>query len=257
MPKRKKTEYPIRTRFAKDIVAEVMFPEKQTGKVAILASGLPASPTKNKVLQFLAKQGYVAIFPRYRGTWESEGNFLEKSPAQDIHDVILDIVKRKTIKDLFSGETKRVRVNAVHLFGSSFGGPAVLLNSQLPIVKKIIAISPVIDWKKAGEDEPFDFFVRFTQECFGDAFRVRHQRDWQKIIRTDFYNPIDHTSKIDGKKVFIIHTKDDTIVPYEPIMPFVGKTHSTYYLKPKGGHLSFSHLTHKFYWKKISRFLKN
>lgn len=260
MPKLKKVEYPkypIRARFARDIVAEVMFPEKQTGKVAILASGLPASPTKNKVLQFLAKQGYVAISPRYRGTWESEGNFLEKSPTQDIHDVISDIVKHKTIKDLFSGETKRARVNAVHLFGSSFGGPAVLLNSRLPIVKKIIAVSPVIDWKKEGEDDPFDSFVRFTREGFGDAFRVRHHKDWQKLIKTDFYNPIDHTSKIDGKKVFIIHTKDDKVVPYEPLIPFVTKTHITYYLKPKGGHLSFSHITHKFYWKKISQFLKN
>lgn len=249
--------YPVRTRFAKDIVAEVMFPEKQTGKIAILASGLPASPTKNKVLQFLAEQGYVAIFPRYRGTWESEGNFLEKSPALDIRDIILDITKRKIIKDLFSGETKRVRVNAVHLFGSSFGGPAVLFNSQFPIVKKIIAISPVIDWKKEGEDEPFDFFVRFIKEGFGDAFRTKHFKDWQKLIKTDFYNPIDHTPSIDGKKVFIIHTKDDKIVPHEPLMPFVEKTHAAYYLKPKGGHLSFSHITHKFYWKKISRFLKH
>lgn len=250
-----KNSYPIRTRFAKTIVAEVMFPKKQTGKVAIIAIGLPSSPSKNKVLQFLAGQGYVVIFPRYRGTWESEGNFLEKSPAQDIYDVISNLTKHKVIKDLFSGETKRVRVTAIHLFGSSFGGPAVLFNSQLPIVKKIIAISPVIDWKKEGEDEPFDFFVRFTKECFGSAFRTRHQKDWQKLIKTDFYNPIQHTSSIDGKKTFIIHTKDDKVVPYEPLMPFAEKTCSAYYLKPKGGHLSISHLTHLFYWKKISRFL--
>lgn len=254
---KKLTDYPIRVRFAKDIVAEVMFPEKQTGKVAILASGLPSSPSKNKVLQFLAAQGYVAIFPRYRGTWESEGNFLEKSPALDIHDVILDIAKRKIIKDLFSGETKHVRVTVIHLFGSSFGGPAVLLNSHLPIVKKIIAISPVIDWKKDGEDEPFDFFVRFTKECFGDAFRTKHPKDWQKLVKTDFYNPIQHTPSIEGKKIFIIHTKDDKVVPYQPLVQFVENTHSTYYLKPKGGHLSLSHLTHSFYWKKIIAFLKS
>jgi esterase/lipase len=253
----KKIFHPIRTRFAKDIVAEIIFPKKQTGKVAIIAIGLPSSPSKNKVLQFLARQGYVAIFPRYRGTWESEGNFLEKSPALDIRDVISDLTKHKVIKDLFSDETKRVRVNAVHLFGSSFGGPAVLLNSHLPIVKKIVAISPVIDWKKEGEDEPFDFFVRFTQEGFGSAFRVRYQKDWQKLIKTDFYNPIQHTSSIDGKKIFIIHTKDDKVVPYDSLIPFTEKTRSLYYLKPQGGHLSLSHLTHLFYWKKISHFLKN
>lgn len=257
MTTQKNKIYPIRTRFAKDIVAEVMFPKKQTGKVVIIAIGLPSSPSKNKVLQFLAKQGYVAIFPRYRGTWESEGNFLEKSPAQDIRDVILDLVKRKAVKDLFTGKTKRVRVNAIHLFGSSFGGPAVLLNSQLPIVKKIITLSPVIDWKLHGTSQPFPAFIKFTSLAFGGAFRLKRYKDWQKIVKTDFYNSMDHTSSVDGKKVFIIHTKNDKIVPYEPLIPFVQKTHATYYLKPKGGHLSFSHLTHKFYWKKISQFLKN
>ena len=247
--------YPIRTRFAKNIVAEIIFPAKQTGKVAIIAVGLPSSPSKNKVLQFLASQGYVAIFPRYRGTWESEGNFLTKSPAQDIRDVISDLTKRKVIKDFFTGETKHVRVNTIHLFGSSFGGPAALLNSRLPIVKKIIAISPIIDQKKEGEDEPFDPFVRFIQEGFGDAFRVKHQKDWQKLIKTDFYNPIGHTSSIDGRKIFIIHAEDDKVVPYGPLISFAEKTRAAYYLKPKGGHLSLSHLTQQFYWKKISRFI--
>lgn len=253
---RKSPAYPIRTRFAKDIVAEVMFPEIQTGKIAIIASGLPSSPVKKDTLQFLAAQGYVAIFPRYRGTWESEGNFLEHSPAKDIEDVIIDLVKKHSIRDLATNEKNPVRVSVVHLFGGSFGGPAVLMNSHLPIVKKVIAFAPVLDWSVDGEDEPFDFFVRFSCEAFGGAYRVKHIKDWQKIIKTDFYNPIAHTTKIDGKKVFIIHSKDDTIVPYEPIIPFAQKTGATYYLKPKGGHRTFSYISHKFYWKKIEKFLK-
>lgn len=248
--------YPIRTRFEKDIVAEVMFPEKQTGKIAIIASGLPSSPSKKETLQFLAAQGYVAIFPRYRGTWESQGNFLEKSPAKDIEDVITDLVKQRSIRNLATGERESVRVSAVHLFGGSFGGPAVLMNSHLPIVKKVIALSPVLDWSAEGEDEPFDFFVRYTREGYGGAFRTKHLKDWQKLIRTDFYNPIAHTSRIDGSKVFIIHSKDDTNVPYDPVIPFAQKTGATYYLKPKGGHRAFSYLPHKFYWKKIAVFLQ-
>ncbi len=245
----------FRTRFARDIVAEVMFPEKQTGKVAIIASGLPSSPSKKETLRFLASHGYVAIFPRYRGTWESEGNFLEKSPAKDIEDVIADLVKKHSILDLATSEKTSVRVSAVHLFGGSFGGSAVLLNTHLPIVKKVIVLAPVLDWKVDGKDEPFDVFVKFTRDGFGDAFRVKHMSDWQKLVKTDFYNPADHTSRIDGKKVFIIHSKDDTIVPYGPIIPFAEKTGAAYCLKPKGGHRTFSSMPHKFYWKKIAAFL--
>lgn len=247
----------FRTRFAKDIVAEVMFPERQTGKIAIIAIGLPSSPSKSKVLRFLATQGYVAIFPRYRGTWESEGNFLEHSPAKDIEDVIADLVKQRSVRNLATNEQKSVRVSAVHLFGGSFGGPAVLMNSHLPIVKKVIVLSPVLDWSAEGKDEPFDFFVRFSRKAFGGAFRPRHQKDWQKLIKTDFYNPVAHTSRIDGSKAFIIHSKDDTIVPYDPVIPFAQKTNASYYLKPTGGHLGTNVITRKFYWDKIRAFLRS
>ncbi|MDP2630758.1 MAG: prolyl oligopeptidase family serine peptidase [Candidatus Uhrbacteria bacterium] len=253
---RKSPAYPIRTRFARDIVAEVLFPERQTGKVAIIAIGAPSTPYKKETLKFLASHGYVVIFPRYRGTWESAGNFLEKSPAQDIRDIITELVTKRSVYDVATKEKHTIRISAIHLFGGSFGGPAVLLNTHFPIVKKIITLSPVLDWSAEGEDEPFDFFTRFCLEGYGGAFRAKHLKDWQKLIKTDFYNPIAHTASIDGKKVFIIHSKDDTNVPYDPVIPFAAKTGATYYLKPKGGHRGFAYLPHKFYWKKIEKFLK-
>jgi pimeloyl-ACP methyl ester carboxylesterase len=250
----KKKSYPIRTRFTKDIVAEVVLPEHQKGRVAIFCGGLPSSPSKQTLLRFLADQGYVAIFPRYRGTWESQGSFLEKSPAQDVEDIITDLVHHKGIHDFATGEYVPIKVSAVHLFGSSFGGPAVLMNSHLKIVKKIIAISPVIDWKEEGESEPFGPHTRFVEAAFGDAYRLKRKDDWKKLTETDFYDPIAHTDTIDGKKILIIHAQDDTIVPVEPVIPFAEKTGTTYYLKPHGGHSL--DLRHGFLWKKIEAFLK-
>src|SRR3989344_3286087 len=229
-----------------------MLPKKQTGKVAIIASGLPSLP-KGDFMKFLAHQGYVAIHPRYRGTWESGGHFLKKSPVRDIRDVIYELVRKKSEQDIATKTIVRISIKAIHLFGGSFGGPAVLLNSHIPFVKKIIAISPVLDWSKEGEDEPFDWFTRFTDEAFGGAYRLYNKKDWKKLINTDFYNPIAHTSKIDGKKVFILHAKDDTIVPYGSVIPFAEKTGATYYLKPQGNH--HLHITHQFLWKKIKKFL--
>lgn len=250
----KKNTLLIRTRFARDIVAEVFFPEKQTGRVAILATGAPSGSSKKERLQFLADQGYVAIFPRYRGTWESNGWFLKHSPANDIRDVVLELQKKKYVTDIFTREVYPVKVSAVHLFGGSFGGPAVLMNSHLPIIKKVIVYSPVIDWSAEGEDEPFDEFVRYSCEGFGGAYRTKQKSDWKKLVRTDFYNPINHVEKIDGKKIFIIHAKDDTVVPCDPVIPFVEKTGASYYLKPHGGHrIKFEH---RFLWKKIKAFLK-
>lgn len=254
MENMKKKPLSIRTRFAKDIVAEVFFPERQTGKVAVLAIGVPSGSSKKDRLEFLAAQGYVAVYPRYRGTWESEGWFLKHSPAQDLRDVILELEKKKSVADCFSGEKIPIKVSVIHLFGSSFGGPTVLLNTDLPIVKKVIAVSPVIDFSVEGEDEPFHEFVRFSREGFGGAYRVKHTEDWRKLIETDFYNPVAHTKDIDGHKVFIVHAKDDRSVPCDPVIPFAEKTGATYYLKPHGGHSI--RMTHGFLWKKIEAFLK-
>jgi len=251
---KKKPVMSIRTRFARDIVAEVFFPEKQTGKVAILAIGAPSGSSKKERMEFLAARGYVAIYPRYRGTWESGGFFLEHSPASDIRDVILELEKKKFVVDVRTGEKFPLTVSAVHLFGGSFGGPAVLLNTDLPIVKKVIAYSPVIDWSVEGEDEPFDEFVRYSCLGYSGAYRPKHISDWQKLVRTDFYNPIAHVKTIDGKKVFIMHAKDDTNVPCDPVAPFAEKIGASYYLKPHGGHhIKFEH---GFLWKKVGAFLK-
>lgn len=251
---KKLTHSIIRVRFAKDIVAEVYFPFRQTGKVAILAIGAPTSSAKKENLEFLAAQGYVAVFPRYRGTWESSGWFLEQSPAQDVRDVVMELERKRSVVDIATREKVPVKVSAVHLFGGSFGGPAVLLNTDLPIVKKVIATCPVLDWSAEGEDEPFDFFVRYSQEGYGGMYRTKQDKDWDKLIKTDFYNPVAHASRIDGKKVFILHAKDDTNVPVTPVVPFAEKIGATYYLKPHGGHRI--RITQVFLWKKITAFLK-
>jgi alpha-beta hydrolase superfamily lysophospholipase len=128
------------------------------------------------------------------------------------------------------------------------------MNTHLPIVKKVIVVSPVIDWQILGEDEPFDEFVRYSCLGYGGAYRTKQKSDWQKLVQTDFYNPLAHTKAMMGRKVFILHAKDDTNVPVDPVVPFAEKIGASYYLKPHGGH--DLRLEQLFLWKKIEAFLK-
>lgn len=257
MKKSSRVSNPFRTRFAKDIVAEVMLPLRQTGKIIILCSGTPASPNKSNVLRFLSKKGYVAIAVRYRGTWESGGVFLKQSPAQDIADVINEISQKKKVTDLFSLEEIRINAKKIIVIGSSFGGPAALFASTLSHVEKVVLLSPVIDWSVEGEDEPFDFWTRFTSQAFGGAYRVQKKSDWKKLLSHDFYNPLAMKNATDyNKKVFLIHCEDDTVVPIGPSKDFAKRVGIGYYWKSKGGHLGLNYLRHIFYWKKIEKFLK-
>lgn len=254
---RKIQQHLIRTRLAKQIIAEVAMPERQSGKVAIVVSGLPTTPPRRDVLDFLATKGYVVFSIRYRGTWESEGYFLQKSPKQDVKDAIDDIVKSKSFLNLETREKVKIQVRRIHLFGGSFGGPAVLLNSAHKSVDKAVAIAPVIDWQGLGPAEPFNFFVRFTQDGYGDAYRLKQQSDWQKLLQPNFYNPVTDTQFIDPKKCFIIHNKDDVNILFKPVEEFVEKHAIEHYFKPRGGHIGTSSLPRLFFWHKIERFLRS
>lgn len=250
-------KYLIRTRLAKNIICEVAFPERQQGKVALVCAGAPGSPFKKEVLEFLASKGYVALAPRYRGTWESGGIFLEHPPTKDIEDVIEYLAKNKLVVNVLTGEKILLKVKYIDLFGASFGGPAVLLNSKNNKVRKVIAMAPVIDWRNCGAGETFEDYVRFSIEGFVGAYRVRNKNDWKKLLRTDFDNPITMLDKIDSKKCFIIQAQDDDSCPVENVVAFqeLLPTLSVYY-KPKGGHLGVSKIPHKFFWRKIEKFLK-
>src|SRR5437899_10773772 len=82
----------FRTRFKKEIVAEFLPPAhpRKNQKLIILCDGMPSIPGKQPLAGFLAGKGFWIIYPRYRGAWESGGEFLEKSPHRDILDILDD-----------------------------------------------------------------------------------------------------------------------------------------------------------------------
>ena len=85
----------FRTRFKNEIVAEFLAssrPRKKQ-KLIILCDGMPSIPRKQPLSEFLAAKGFWVIYPRYRGAWESGGEFLAKSPHEDILDVLDELPK--------------------------------------------------------------------------------------------------------------------------------------------------------------------
>lgn len=226
-----------RTRFAKDIVAEFYPPTRPSHKVVIFAPGMPGTPdTKSLLARFFNKKGYWFIYPRYRGTWESGGHFMAQEPTQDIVDVIESLAE--PFQALPGGESYLIETPEIYVVGSSFGGAAALLVSSHPKVKKVLTISGVIDWSRPGKDEPLEWmFEEFMPQVFGAGYRMQSADDWKKIQETEFYNPIRQQDKIDASKVLMVHSKDDTVVPYAsaeglsnsldiPLITLKGKGHA-------------------------------
>lgn len=245
----------FRTRFGDDIVAEVLFPTRQEGRVVIFCSGAPSTSSKKELLQFLTEKGYTVMYPRYRGTWESQGEFLKLSPHQDVLDIIDELIKKKKIFSIEEQKWFPVKIKEFILMSVSFGGPAVLLASRHPMVRRVVALAPVIDWKVAGPDEPFPWWQKYMETAFGGAYRAS-KKNWRKLERGKFYSPLKEMKKIDGGKLLLFHARNDRIVPIEPTIYFAQATGAKLIIKEMGGHLSSRVITYKRNWKVIEAFLK-
>ncbi len=245
----------LRTRFAKDIVCEFLPPNKKTkhNRAIILCSGMPGVPDKQELMEFFARKGYWTFFPRYRGTWESDGQFLKRSPEKDINDVVLGLSKKFT--EIWDNKSYLVKPKDIYIIGASFGGTAAVLCSLNSKVTKAIAIAPVIDWKKDSKVEPLPLLEKLTRSMYGQAYRFNH-RDWQKLERGNFYNPVTKQSKIDKNKLLIIHAKDDKLALYQPALKFAKETGAALITLKTGGHLSSKILLSPRISKLIISFIK-
>jgi len=239
-----------RTRFKKDIVAEFIAPKNtKSDKVMIFCSGMPSAPYKDDVLEFYSKKGFWTFFPRYRGSWESSGIFLEKSPHIDVLDVI-DGLNDK-FKDYWGEKTYRVKAKHITVVGTSFGGPAAILATLDKRVNKAIAISPVVDWKSEDKSDPLNNLYDFTKNAYGGSYRL-NKKYWNKLSSGKFYNPLHHINELDREKILILHAENDDIVRYKPVAKFVSKLGCEFISFKRGGHLSSTILlNYRYYWRVI------
>lgn len=243
-----------RTRFKEDIVAEYGIPQKGNNKLIILLDGMPAMPQKERLMRFLMKRGYYVIHPRYRGSWESGGIFLNVSPHQDVLDIIDELPKG--LKSAWDGEVTSCHPDEIIIICSSFGGPAGLLAAKDPRITKVIAFSPVVDWNAESPHEPFDQWKRFIKQGFGEAYRM-HEGNLDKLKTGEFYNPVKHIQEIPGEKIYIIHANDDGIVTPLPVRRFAEAINAKILMLSRGGHFGTNKVMHWRIWLRIWKFLKN
>src|SRR5882724_5773964 len=143
----------FRTRFKNEIVAEflpALRPRKKQTLV-VLCDGMPSIPRKQPLSEFLAAKGFWVIYPRYRGAWESGGEFLERSPHEDILDIIDDLPRG--MEEIAFGRRFRLSPDQIFVIGGSFGGAAAILASLDSRVSRVIANCPVVDWKILDRSE--------------------------------------------------------------------------------------------------------
>lgn len=246
----------FRTRFKQQIVTEFLPPARPGRKqrVILLCDGMPSIPRKQPLADFLSRKGYWVFYPRYRGAWESGGEFLARSPHLDLLDVIDELPKG--FRELAFGRRFRVKPDEIYVIGGSFGGPAVILASLDKRVKKVIANCAVVDWSVLPEAEKAETsnlnYAAYIREAFGHGYRLS-DRNWKKLRGGKFYNPVYHAKEINPAKIMMFHAKDDPNVPYKSARDFAARTGVKLNTLQRGGHVSTDFIVRK-YWTRIKKF---
>jgi len=246
----------FRTRFKDKIVAEFLPPTRSRKKqrLIILCDGMPSVPSKQSLAEFLAGKGFWVIYPRYRGAWESGGEFLAKSPHEDVLDILDELPKE--LEEIAFGRRFQLSPDQVFVIGGSFGGAAANLLSLDPRVNRVVANCSVVDWsilEKAEKAETSKAnYADYIRLAFGNAYRVS-DANWRKLRSGTFYNPWHHRNEIDGSKVLMFHAKDDPNVPYRSTKKFAQIIGAKLKTLQRGGHISTDYITRK-YWAEIKKF---
>lgn len=249
----------FRTRFKREIVAEFLPPARRLKKqrVIILCDGMPSSPRKQPLCEFLSRKGYWVFYPRYLGTWESDGTFLERSPHEDILDVIDELPKGVT--EVTFGKRFAMKPDEVFVIGGSFGGAAAVLASLDARVKKVIANCPVVDWSILAYSEKKETsnksYVAYVREAFGNGYRITEE-NWNKLRSGSFFNPASRANEVAAGKVMMFHAKDDPYVPWRSVERFARRTGVKLNLFARGGHLSTRDTVQR-YWPRIQKFFED
>ncbi len=241
-----------RTKLANGIIADFLPPKKSSNKVMILCDGMPSMPSKKKTMQWFSKKGFWVINPRYRGTWESSGAFLDHPPEQDVLDVIEGL--SKGLISIWEDKIYKIKAKKIFVIGSSFGGTAALMSSMSDKVDGVVAISPVVDWTDNSESEPMDHLEKIIRDGYKEAYRFNTE-DWIRLSEGKFFQPMDNVKKMNPKKIFVIYSKDDKVVSNVSIDKFIENLDCKSIMKKKGGHLSFSVITKWPLSKKMINFL--
>jgi pimeloyl-ACP methyl ester carboxylesterase len=246
----------FRTRFKDEIVAEFLPPMRSRAKqrVIVLCDGMPSIPRKQPLVTFLSQKGYWTIYPRYRGAWESDGAFLDRSPHEDILDIIDELPRG--FRDTAFGRKFKFTPDEIFVIGGSFGGAAAILCSLDQHVTRVIANCPVVDWTILRNSEKAETsnknYAAYLRQAFGHGYRLS-DANWKKLYSGSFYNPVKRMEDIDPSKILMFHAKDDPNVPWQSVDNFARSTGVKLKLLRRGGHLKTEFVVRK-YWPEIKQF---
>lgn len=172
-----------------------------TNAAVILLDGLPRVPELNSTMNLLSSWGFTPFFLRLKGTWESDGTFLDHDPVEDVAEFA------RLLKQGIALEQNTITYTRVIVIGASFGGSVALGGSMESAIDKVVALSPVYQMSGvAGIDTLKDFLVT----TFTGAYRFK-DNDMDALTKDAYlsFPTLVNNSAFDPQKCTVLFGKFD------------------------------------------------
>ena len=194
--------------------------KKQAYRFIIFCYGLPSHPYQHHPakVERLIEEGYVLVYPKYRGTWESKGTMSWENCVSSIIQTVRAI-KTGHAKEIYAGKRIEWSTKDIALVGGSFGGSiALVAGAKSKEIHKIIAVAAPINWRdhsriRGERSEPIVELYDTIQQGWKPLWRISSRKEWLRLAHgTADINPIDYVSILKKKNVLLIHGINDTTV---------------------------------------------
>lgn len=228
-----------------NLIYDLSKSENVTNSCVILLPGIPYNPNKDHNLtSHLNIDGYDVYQIHYDGTWGSSGIFLESNPADSVDDFISSSLNGTVLNQ--DGDPYK----DVSIIGTSFGGGLALTVKDLPSVKAICALSPVISYKSVNNIETLGKYLE--EEC--SEYYMFKQESMSDLISDLIISP-EKQMTIPPEKIIVFAGENDPQIALNDILEFCSKNNIKLYTEPLE-HITFSKVASETYTK-ISAFLKS
>lgn len=199
----------------------------------VLLDGLPTLPQKKELIQELNKRGYDVFYPRYEGTWESAGEFLDKNPVVLIGQFIQELNGGLELNEKESG--KIYKAQDIFIIGSSFGGGVTLSLPDQDYLKKICVVSPLISFKQVKGIETLEDYIA---TYYPGAYRFNTE-NWKLMLKDKLFCPLE-TTTIASRKILVIGGKLDNQISITNLTPYCKDKEIKLEVAETMGHISLS-----------------
>lgn len=216
----------------------------------LVCPGLPGIPKEQQLLKKLTEHNYNTIYPRYRGTFESEGLFLRDSPVTELVFLINTLKKKNTFKEVYNQTMKQIGLNNIIVLGSSFGADVALgVASRLQVPCFILC--PVTDYSSVGSEEGeqrVEHLEQFMREGFPFLYRIADD-GFEKLRSNKLLLPASDLLENHNKKIILVHGAKDTTVALKRSKSLATFPFVDFFIFDTKGHLTFSSLPERFLLK--------